>query len=344
MRAVSATGFEDLPRALQCHVLSLLPFVERVRYALVARSWRALFAEVALQPQELRFDEAAEGSVGDAELLQCCERAGASLTSLDVSGRACCRLTRDGFASALAASGGVGLKTLSTWARSQYSCAPTGSAADAAALLAACPSLLVAAVDVRGTPADVTAALSALPGPGPKRVRIYQSDLLNYPQLEELAAWLPVAISAADVTDLELPLTSCVSVGDQAVASLVLALSGLQRLGLQQAPTQRESLLGNLCRALTAESPLTELALRGTFDVDAGLPDLTALIAFNRSRLQTLSIDSDSLPSDGCDCSPSAALYARQPRLPLPKANAPAQLHSPILATTSPSPFPSLGV
>jgi hypothetical protein len=308
MRAVSATGFEDLPRALQCHVLSLLPFVERVRYALVARSWRALFAEIALQPQELRFDGAAEGSVGDAELLRCCERAGASLTSLDVSDSACCNQTRDGFAAALAASGGVGLTMLSTWARSQYSCAPTGSAADAAALLAACPSLLVAAVDVRGTPADVAAALSALPGPGPKRVRFIQMWNSIPPKIEELARCgyqrpYPRPTSRTSICRI----WTGASVGDQAVASLVLALAGLQRLGLQQAPTQRESLLGHLCRALTAESPLTELALRGSFEIDAGLPDLASMIAHDHSRLQTLSLNSYYLPSGGCDRSPSAA-------------------------------------
>jgi hypothetical protein len=72
MGPVYATGFEDLPRALQFHILSLLPFVERARYALVAPSWRTLLAEIALQSQELRFDRAAPGSVGDADLLQCC--------------------------------------------------------------------------------------------------------------------------------------------------------------------------------------------------------------------------------------------------------------------------------
>ena len=162
MGAVHVTGFEDLPRALQFHVLSLLPFVERVRCALVARSWETLLAEIALQPQELRFDGAARGSIGDADLLQCCERAGASLTSLDVSDPACCDLTPAGFAAALAASGGVGLKSLRTWAPSQESRLPIRGAADA--LLAACPSLLTAAVEVWGTAADVAAALSALPG------------------------------------------------------------------------------------------------------------------------------------------------------------------------------------
>jgi hypothetical protein len=161
-------------------------------------------------------------------------------------------------------------------------------------------------VSARGTPADVAAVLSALPGPGPKRVRFTQDWRSNHPQLAELVAWLPTAISAADVTDLALPPADWASVGDQAVASLVLALAGLQRLELHESYTWEVSLLDHLCRALTAESPLTELALNGRGSIDAGLQDLAALIAHNHSRLRTLSLYSCSILCDMCDCPSSA--------------------------------------
>jgi hypothetical protein len=209
------------------------------------------------------------------------------------------------------------LKALRTWAPSrpaQFNQLCLWNAADAAALLAACPSLHTATVDVRGTPTDVAAALSALPGPGPKRVRFDGNYTFNHPQLLELREWLPAAISAADVTDLYLPPGNWVSVGDHAVASLVLALVGLQRLGLQQQPNSPESLLGHLCRTLTVESPLTELALHGSDSNEAGLPDLAALIAHSQSRLRTLSLSQYRIANGGCDCPLSAALYGGQSR------------------------------
>jgi hypothetical protein len=126
--------------------------------------------------------------------------------------------------------------------------------------------------------------------------------MLDHLELEEFAESLPAALSAADVTDLVLPLAEWFSVGDQAVASLVLSLAGLQRLGLLQTPMQGESILGHLCRTLSAQSPLTELLLQGNSNIDSGFLDLAALIAHNQTRLRTLSLHHYRLVSGGCDC------------------------------------------
>jgi hypothetical protein len=70
---------------------------------------------------------------------------------------------------------------------------------------------------------------------------------------------------------------------------------------------RQESLLGRLCRALTAQSPLTELVLGGSDENDDWLPDLAHLIAHNQTRLKTLSLCHYCLSSGGCDCPSSAA-------------------------------------
>jgi hypothetical protein len=105
--------------------------------------------------------------------------------------------------------------------------------------------------------------------------------------------------------DLFLRLNVSVTGGDHVVTSLVSSLVGLQRLELHD--IFPDALLGILCRALTADSPLMELVLHGSGERGAGLPDLAALIAHNHSRLWTLSLCSCSLRSDGCDYPPSAA-------------------------------------
>jgi hypothetical protein len=158
---------------------------------------------------------------------------------------------------------------------------------------------------VRGTAADVAAALSVLPGPGAKRISFSEVSMSNHSQLVELAAWLPAAISAANVTDLDLPPGKWLSVSDPTVASLVLTLVGLHRLCLQQLSSP---LLGHLYRALTTESPLTELALYGSSTIDAGLPDLAALIAHNQTRLRVLALVAYQLADSGCDDSPPCAI------------------------------------
>jgi hypothetical protein len=323
MEAGPATSFGHLPQALFLHVLSFLPLVERVRFAVVARCWAQLLSDPTLWGQELRFDGAAAGSVDNAALLRCCKHAGARLKLLDISDPACDSITPDGIVAALAASGAVALETLRTWGAECPRRLRVSSAVDAATLLAASPSLLAAAVDVEGTAAGVAAALRALPGSGPKRVTFfgqYESEWAP-----ELAEWLPAAIYAANVTHVQLPDADWRLLDAPAAESFVAALTGLQSLtfdplilrafGYLGPPdyTFGATLLGHLCRALTAESLLTELALPSNGVTGNGAASIAALLAPGRSCLRTLSLYCNNL-TDGGGCGwlpPSAPVRER---------------------------------
>lgn len=285
-QAAPSPAIPELPSVLHLRILSFLPLVERVRSALVARSWAAQLADTAFWA-ELRFDGASCGSVDDAALLRLCQRAGPSLRTLDVGDGSCDEVTPAGVITALVSDGvGRALVALRTWAPGVESVALLFfDAAEIATLLAACPALASAEMCVRGNFAEVSEVLRALPRHGLKGVEImggnFNNSGLTWAHLTE---WLPTALAASHISDLSLSYADTAAGTEQGAARVAEALAapgrGVRLLKLEGRRRIGETPLpGCLFRALTAESPLEELSL-----VDSGLSgeaaaDLAAALA-----------------------------------------------------------------
>lgn len=311
MEAVPRRSVADLPKPLHLHILAFLPLVERVRCALVAHSWNALLADPAFWV-ELRFDGAAEKSVNEDTLLQLCRRAEGGLRALDISGCACDDVHFDTVYEDLKEEGlAVDLRSLRTWALHRHCfyarqfCITSAEAA--AELLAACPALTSAAVDVcMGSSGleGMVAAMRALPGSGLKRLSI--NVTVPY---SALGAWLPAVLASSTIEVLN---CTCLeeendSVGDaeRAVALLAAALASrecaVRSVAITRTWAGAASLPSSICRALTAESSLTALELT-SFQVplDAEAVEIAAALAPGRSRLQTLWLAAADLENGGC--------------------------------------------
>lgn len=313
MLSVDAPTFEALPAALHLHLLSFLPLVGRVRCALVSRSWAALLADPAFWA-EMRFDGAAEHALDDVTRLR----------ALDVSDRSCASVTLDGVLRALAFEGsGLALQSLSTWAppdphldpHNICSVGPFSSAAAAAALLAACPALSWAAVGVEGQRADVVAILDVLPGPGGKRISIQRSSadyLARAEGVPALSEWLPAALAAASISEVELKgpyldhASSERTTSERAKAQLLGAALAAPERGVRVLRCA-ETILGitmlpeSICRALTADSPLEELHLTGCVLCSGQVAEIASALAPGRSRLKTLVLTANNLMSVECN-------------------------------------------
>lgn len=320
MRSASPTQgttacIDDLPPALHLHALSFLPLVERVRCGLVARSWKALLADPVFWA-ELRFDGAAEGSVGNATLMQLCRRAGAGLRALDVASVACIKLTFNDVLRALSsARAGRALPALRVWAPSSPAQGLSISTTEAVTMLrAACPALTELAAEVAGDPERVTAILRALPAPRLTRVKF--SYTAHNPGLRwaDITDPLCTALAASCVDEIDLRFAEADAAEEEEDDTPTAAAAGREDAEEQQAALRLSAVLAaprrgvrslrlcggsggallvpSLCRALTAESPLTELTLLRTRLTREGAAAVAALLAPARqSRLQTLVLD-----------------------------------------------------
>lgn len=313
--------FEALPLALHLFILSFLPFVERVRCALVSRSWTALLADPAFWT-ELRFDGAPGFAVDGDTLLQLCRRAGGRLRLLDISHPACDHISFTELTAVLATEGhGLSLESIRTWdperlpftrlRRHPFMQRRVNTAAEGAALLAACPSLQCAAVVVGGPHAAVPGAVSALPGPGEKWLVANGGYITPW---SALAEWLPAAVAASPVSDVTLwgfdtATVHAAGAAERAAARLAEGLAaphrGVRTLALFT-DTTGTPLLESLCRALTAESPLTNLDACRSVVTSAGAAELAAALAPGRSRLKSLLLTGGDLSAGG-----GCVLFAR---------------------------------
>lgn len=287
----------------------------------MAHSWAALLAHPAFW-SELSFDGAAPLSVDDETLLQLIRRSGGRLRALDISHPACSRITLESLRQALESDSlGLALTTLRTWR------VPENTSQDrrrsrpvseqlAIALADACPALTSAAVEVRGSSLRaVDAVLGALPRLGGKMVTLVEATASGEGTTtagplpwSELADWAAAALAASSVEQLNLegfPLAeSARSDGsaEQFAAALAAPERGLRVLrSIFGSRLDATPLLGSLCRALTATSPLTELSLNNSGISGPGAAEVAAALAPGRSRLRTLVLNFDNISeADGC--------------------------------------------
>jgi hypothetical protein len=289
----------------------------------------------------MRFDGAAPGSVNQETLLRLCQRAGSLLRSLDVSDASCCSLSVEDVTHVLASDGlGLGLENLRTRASYAWWDGWLRDEVFPAALRTACPAL-TPAVTVRGSPADVEAALRALPGPGRKWTRVTLGSTEHrvaasiLVSLSALADWLPAALAAYSIDDLMLSNFTADLAEDSAqheaavqrlAKALVAPVSGVRRLTIREyrcTLAGATPLLASLCRALTAESPLTELRVYDSALTGALALEISTALAPGRSRLQTLFLgghQADLSGGGGCASVFPATSCVPIPLLPLAAA------------------------
>lgn len=118
MQAVAGPG---LPSEVLLQVHSFLPLVDRVRWTLVSRFWRARVRRPDFWA-ELRFNGVAEGILDWELIVKLCRRAGANLRTLDLSDPECGAIDIEELFRDLAAEGvGTTLETLRTWAPYEHS-------------------------------------------------------------------------------------------------------------------------------------------------------------------------------------------------------------------------------
>lgn len=321
--AIAEPVFDDLPAALHLEVLSFLPLVERVRCALVSRKWAALLADPSLWA-ELNFEGASKGAVDNATLLKLCKRAGDRLRGLNLSAPALDSATLEGLLDTLSAGGrGSSLVSLSTWLPGRWI---NRKRIDFPSLIACCPALAHAAVDIEDSLEGAMATLRLLPGPGRKRVSI--TELADGLTVSDLAESLVPALAASSVAELELrylslePLFSSrqeqagvdggvpeteaeAAARSRAIAQLAKALAGpsggLTTLGFASTDLGLTPLLDSICRALSADSPLCSLDL-SSCNVTGESATLLAELLSPRgpARLETLNLSYNDMRSGGC--------------------------------------------
>lgn len=291
-----------------------LPAVDRIRCALVSKSWAELLGRAPIWAH-VSFEDATSASLDDRTLLSLLRRSQGELRCLDLSHPSCARvgLYLDGkpLLGVLAAEGLTAkLESLATTGGSPFTVCDASAARQ---LLASCPALTSTAVSLDGEWREVAAAMLVLPG-----ARKGCSVALQGPPTYEADPLFPAFSSA-----LRAGLAHC------AVERLVFQERGLRRPGAAAgasgdpgAAAAAEKLaaaladprtgpaelcsfgscvvpvLSRLCRALTPESPLRRLLLCQAGGNIHALTDnggeaaaaLGAALAPGRSRLDTLEI------------------------------------------------------